>query len=332
MENNNLSNSDLEQNKSSENTKKESAADIILRKYAKKQAETNEVENKQTIKESETVQKVIEKEEKIEEIKMVEKPIEKEEEVVMQEKPEEKNTETVKIEEKEVQKAEEENTVKNTEIEKVVETKKEKVIVTKEEVVDTEQNEGKQQEENSVQEKTVNYAQFTKKQLLEKFDELLLLPFVEMKDSVEKIKSSFYKQHKNEIANAKRKFVKDGNNEADFKPEQDELEGQFKEKYNNFKELKTKHIQAIEEEKKNNLEKKYEIIEKIENLINTTEEISTTFDEFKSLQDQWKDIGLVTQEETKALWEKYNFANEKFYDYIKIRKRKRLYFYCYNSL
>lgn len=172
-----------------------------------------------------------------------------------------------------------------------------------------------------------NYNQFTKEQLVEALKTELEKPLSKIRLSVDSIKINFYKKHKAEIAEKRKKFLEENKtedgSEPEFVVEADALENEFKELYKKYKDLRAEEAQKIEEKKHQNIEAKYKIIDEIENLINNKDSLSNTFEDFKNLQKQWKEIGLVPQNEVKKLWDKYNYTVERFYDFVKINKELR---------
>jgi hypothetical protein len=147
--------------------------------------------------------------------------------------------------------------------------------------------------------------------------------FFEIIDQVESIKSNFYKKHKANLQEAKKKFIDEGGFEEEFKPEPDPYEQELKGLLQQFKQRKAEHSKDIESEKEENLKQKYEIIEEIKTLVNRTESINKTFQDFRDLQQKWHETGLVPQANMKDLWENYHHHVENFYDYIKINKELR---------
>ncbi len=285
METKNLKSSENEQQKSSEITEKKqlSAAEIILQKYKKRQQDDTD------------------------------SPVKSETPV----------TEKVVVEEKISPKIGLDD-LKNLskEIEEVA--KKEVVEPEKKEVVEKEKISDSEEDVKDTEKITVDYNELDKKELILKLEELLEKPVMRIRDEVEIIKSVFYKKHKAEVLENKQKFIEANPEQAqEFKPEPSEEEQKFKETYKKYQELKAEHNRKKEEEKQANFQAKLSIITQIENLVNTQETMNKTFDDFKELQKKWKEVGLVPQEETKDLWSKYNFANEKFYDFVKINQELR---------
>lgn len=144
-----------------------------------------------------------------------------------------------------------------------------------------------------------------------------------LKDEVEAIKVSFYKQHKKEVQEIKVRFVADGGDEKDFMAVPDPQEILLKELMTKFKGQRASFQRTREAEKAENLKLKYEIIEEIKVLQLGEESLNKTFKVFRELQDKWREAGPVPQAQVKNLYETYHHHVELFYDYIKINKELR---------
>lgn len=169
----------------------------------------------------------------------------------------------------------------------------------------------------------VNYNDFTREELVSKFEELTKNPIEIIIDECELIKNTFYKKRNAEILEKRNLFVEEGGKKEDFIINPDEIDDTFKSLYDKFKDLKHQRTEKIHTEKQRNLEQKNSIILKIEDLIEKGETLNKTFDEFHKLRDEWDTVGEVSQAETKNLLEKYNFTLQKFYDWVKINNELR---------
>lgn len=175
-----------------------------------------------------------------------------------------------------------------------------------------------------VKKEPVDYAKLSKAEILAELEKLIKDEEIEeIKDNFEEIKAQFYKKHKQEQADKKKQFIDKGGNPDEFVPEDDELEKNFKAYSNIFREKKAEFSRKMEEDKKLNLQLKYDIINEIKDLVNRKESINKTFQDFRELQKRWREVGLVPQSELKNLWETYHHHVETFYDYIKINKELR---------
>lgn len=181
----------------------------------------------------------------------------------------------------------------------------------------------KKQEEDKNKE-IINYALLNKHDLLEIFKELLDEGRInEIGRDVAAIKTAFYKRLRAEHEEKKARFLKQGGNEHDYSAGISDEEETFKGLMKKYSDLRSEFNKLREEEKDENLKKKYEIIDGIKELVHRDESINKTFQEFRDLQRRWHEVGIVPQGELKNLWENYHYHVEKFYDYIKINKELR---------
>jgi len=170
----------------------------------------------------------------------------------------------------------------------------------------------------------VDYADFTKEELVEALKQLLdRRPIQEIRTDVENIKSAFYKKHHQIAEEKKAAFIADGGSKEEFRLPPDPLEDQYKDLYEGYRLRRIEYNKILELQKYENLEKKKEIIEKIKNLVHSQESLNKTFNDFRDLQSDWRNAGPVPQSDLASLWENYHHHVEKFYDFIKINKELR---------
>jgi hypothetical protein len=170
----------------------------------------------------------------------------------------------------------------------------------------------------------VDYSSLTREDLLDRMQELLDNKDVrDLRSDVDNIKINYYKKYKLEVEQKRKQFVEKGGDIDDFIAPEDPLEPTIKELLKRYRDLKAESNKTLEQEKLENVTRKYAVIEKIKDLINRKESINKTFQEFRELQKDWRSIGLVPQQNLKDLWETYNHHVETFYDYIKINKELR---------
>jgi len=146
-----------------------------------------------------------------------------------------------------------------------------------------------------------------------------------IKDDVEQIKQVFYRKVKAELEENKRKFLDEGGEEIDFKPEKDELDEQLKEMLIEYKSRKSAYTAKLEAERENNLLQKQHILERMKVLVESNDDVSTHINEFRELQKKWKSIGQVPQANVSELWKLYSTYQESFWDLIKINNELREY-------
>ena len=94
---------------------------------------------------------------------------------------------------------------------------------------------------------------------------------------------------------------------------------------NIIKERRAKVFLEQEAEKKENLQKKLDIIEKIKSMITSPDEANKSYQQFKELQQQWREIKAVPAEKANELWRTYQLYVEQFYDLLKLNNEAREY-------
>ena len=216
--------------------------------------------------------------------------------------------------------------------EKVVGEKQKKSVVSEAEKIEDKKGEKEEAADPKVQQKpkkeqkeSVDYSKLTQVELVNALRDVLdnHEDYFDLKAEIDVIKSSFYKKRNENIELAKKEYVQEGGTEEEFVAEEDPYENDIRDLLRRYKQIKIEHNKQLEQEKEENLKKKYEVIENIKGLINNEESINKTFNEFRDLQREWREIGLVPQSKMKNLWDLYHFHVENFYDYIKINRELR---------
>lgn len=144
-----------------------------------------------------------------------------------------------------------------------------------------------------------------------------------VKGAVALIRSSFIQLTKDKKQADYEQFVAKGIEGEEFVEQPDELEIHFNDVFGVYRKKKAEQNRSQEEIKKQNLEKKNEILEKLRELISSEEPLKKTYDEFKDLQVVWRNAGMVPRGEVNELWRNYHFLVEKFFDKVKINQELR---------
>ena len=107
--------------------------------------------------------------------------------------------------------------------------------------------------------------------------------------------------------------------------EEDEVAKAFHDAYENYRLRRQQMMEAVEAQKKQNLEAKQQLLEELRALIDKDEEnLKQTYDEFNAIQDKWKAIGDVPRESMNDLWQNHHFLIEQFFNKVKINKELRM--------
>lgn len=178
---------------------------------------------------------------------------------------------------------------------------------------------------NKDTEQSNDYTASTREELLATLKLLVSQEIEDSKDEIEQIKQIFYRKVKTELEEKKRKFLEEGGEEIDFKPEKDELDDQMKELLSEYKARKSAYTAKLEAERENNLLQKQHILERMKLLVDSNDDVSTHVNEFRELQKKWKTIGQVPQAQVNELWKLYSSYQDSFWDLIKINNELREY-------
>lgn len=179
-----------------------------------------------------------------------------------------------------------------------------------------------EEEEGEVSEET--YHSHTMEELvleLEKINEENAIK--NTKNKVGFIRLAFGRKLEELKAEAKEKFVENGGDLEEYKPEPIELERQFRNAFSKYKSLRRQFRQQQEVQMQENLQKKNELLEEMRELVSSDESLKETYDKFNEIQGRWKEIGMIPKAEIQLLWNNYHFLVEKFFDKVKINKELR---------
>ncbi|SFG25829.1 protein of unknown function [Prevotella sp. KH2C16] len=165
----------------------------------------------------------------------------------------------------------------------------------------------------------------TKQEILDRVKELAHGNENPSKSEVDHLKTSFYKLHLAQREEEQKAYVEAGGNPENYQVLPDELEEQFKAEMGLIKEKRAKLYQQQEQEKKENLKRKEEIIEKIKGMVTSPDAVNKAYQEFKALQQEWKEIKLVPAEKANELWRNYQLYVEQFYDLLNLNREAREY-------
>ena len=148
---------------------------------------------------------------------------------------------------------------------------------------------------------------------------------VPQKAEIDYLKTAFYKLHLAEREAQYKEFIAGGGDPEKYEVTPSEDEEVFKAEMGLIREKRAIAFQEQEKEKKENYEKKLEIIEKIKAMAVSPEEANKSYKQFKDLQQQWKEIKAVPADKANVLWRNYQLYVEQFYDLLKLNNEAREY-------
>ncbi|MGX1929454.1 DUF349 domain-containing protein [Flagellimonas sp. 2504JD4-2] len=139
---------------------------------------------------------------------------------------------------------------------------------------------------------------------------------------VSAIKYEFDQKFQEFIEHKKEEFVSNGGNEIDFRYNS-VAKRQFNEVYSEYREKRDQYYKQLEQNLKNNLQKRLEIIEQLKGLVNVEEDINTTYKNFKELQENWRNAGPIPRKNYNDVWRTYHHHMEIFYDFLHLNRELR---------
>ena len=196
-------------------------------------------------------------------------------------------------------------------------------VMQEPEVKETVAEEAQEVLESAVQEDSTH--KLSKEEILAKIKEIAEDVPNAPKAEIDLLKQNFYKLHNAEIEAAKKAFIESGGNEADFVPEKDTLEDEFKDVMAVIKEKRSLLSAEEDKQREKNYQVKLAIIEELKELIESPEDPNKNYNEFKKLQQQWHEVTLIPQNKVNELWKSYQMYVEKFYDLLKLNNEFREY-------
>ncbi|GGK16956.1 hypothetical protein GCM10007962_09020 [Yeosuana aromativorans] len=143
-----------------------------------------------------------------------------------------------------------------------------------------------------------------------------------IKNHVNQINSEFKTKFNALLEEKKEEFLSDGGNEIDFYYSSP-VQKRFKTVYKEYKTKLHEHYKSIEQNLKQNLADKLEIIEELKGLINVEENINTTYKHFKDLQERWRNTGPIPRDKYNNAWNSYHHHVEMFYDFLHLNRDLR---------
>ncbi len=165
----------------------------------------------------------------------------------------------------------------------------------------------------------------SKQEVIERVKELAHNDEIPVKEEIDHLKTAFYKQLFAEREADQKAFIENGGTPETYVMKADDSEELFKAEMILIKEKRAKVFQQQEEEKKENLQRKLQIIEKIKMMSTSPEEANKSYNDFKVLQQEWKEIKAVPADKANELWRNYQLYVEQFYDLLNLNRELREY-------
>lgn len=165
----------------------------------------------------------------------------------------------------------------------------------------------------------------SKKEVLDRIEEIANGDDTPEKDEVDHLKASFYRFQIAERDKKQKEYLEAGGDPEKYQILPDEDEEAYKANMRVIKEKRAKAFEKAQQEREENLKHREEIIEKIKNMATSPDEANKSYNEFKTLQQEWKGIGAVPPEKSSETWRNYQLYVEQFYDLLNLNREAREY-------
>lgn len=165
----------------------------------------------------------------------------------------------------------------------------------------------------------------SKKEVLDRIEEIANGDDTPEKDEVDHLKASFYRFQIAERDKKQKEYLEAGGDPKKYQILPDEDEEVYKANMRVIKEKRAKAFEKAQQEREENLKHREEIIEKIKNMATSPDEANKSYNEFKTLQQEWKGIGAVPPEKSSETWRNYQLYVEQFYDLLNLNREAREY-------
>jgi hypothetical protein len=241
------------------------------------------------------------------------------------------NEKVVNIEKQQIEPKKEEQETFEPKLEEQIPKSVEKINdeISEEETIKTKNKEEVTKEDNN-QKKEKDYENLSLEALISEFEQLLKNDDIySIRPRVNTIKKVFNQKFLDILNKKKEAFLAEGGNSIDFsfdspiKKEFNALSKLYREKNEKFEKKRNENL-------KQNLELRLQIIEDIKGLIDISQNSNTTYNKFKDLQEKWRNLGRVPVKHANDVWNNYRHHVEKFYDFLHLNRDLRERDYKYN--
>lgn len=178
-------------------------------------------------------------------------------------------------------------------------------------------------EEQTKETAVTNYHEMGKEDLVEAMRQILANSRWNAHKEASLIRQSLYNIRQKETEEELHKFLDAGNEPAAFSATPCELESQFKDLYNDFKEKRAAYLEAEENRRQENLMKKLNVIDRIKALMEDVDNINRNYPQFVELQAEFKEIKDIPGAAENDVWKQYKQQEEHFYDLLKLNRELR---------
>lgn len=178
---------------------------------------------------------------------------------------------------------------------------------------------------------TKNYATLSPESLISEVEYLVSHFSVnKISRNINNIRNAFEDKIKEDQKQKKEKFIEDGGQEEHFSYE-NPLVYKFRQNYSEYKKQLKVFYQNVEDQQKQNLEKRQQLIEDLKSLYQDPQEsTSELFKEFRRIKKEWHDAGRVPNMQSADVFRNYYHHLDNFYEYLNLNKELQDLDYAHN--
>jgi len=176
----------------------------------------------------------------------------------------------------------------------------------------------------------LDYHALTMENLVGELQRLLRTERIQaIRKHAESIKREFDLKFQDFIEHKREEFISRGGEPTDFRYNS-VTKRQFNELFGEYRDKRNQYYKELEQNLKDNLESRLQIIEELKGLVSMEEDMNTTYKNFKELQERWRNAGPVPRTEYNNVWRTYQHHVEIFYDFLSLNRELRDLDFKYN--
>lgn len=166
----------------------------------------------------------------------------------------------------------------------------------------------------------INFHAMSLEELVEALRGIVASGNMEAHKEVSAIKQAYYTAINRKAMTELAAFVEAGNSADQFSATPEATENEIKTLLADFREKRAAYLEMKEQERKENLEKKNEILRQLSEIVADIDNINVHFPKFQELQAEFKSNAEVPAGSETELWKNYQAVVEQFYDHLKMNK------------
>ena len=143
------------------------------------------------------------------------------------------------------------------------------------------------------------------------------------KNQIEDVKKAFLNQYHHMIEEKRAAFYAENDTTTEFEYHSP-LKVKFDHLLDTYRTKKTNNFKNIENQLKNNLAERTQLIEEVKALIASTDSnISDMFKKFNEIRERWKNTGAIPKDKYNLVWNNFHFHVDRFYEIVHLDREIR---------